>query len=726
MAGYQSPYTGAQIDAALAKAETALQAEDVVNALDSTSTAAPLSAAQGKALNDAKLAITDIDDTPVDGETAAPISSNWAWDHAAATQAHGISAFGATLVDDTSASAALTTLGAAADTLDNITLARPSIRPSLLLDFANAKTLDPRITFTRDAVGTYYDGKTVAKAEENLLTYSQEFDNGVWVKSNVTVTANATTAPDGTSSAEKLIELSTDARHGVSKRFYSVSGNACTWSVYAKKAERSWLIIDAYTQGFAFTWFDLENGTSGTNADGNIPTIVSVGNGWYRCSVTRTAISTVEHYIGLYAASADNTSSYLGDGTSGIYLWGAQVEQRSSVTAYTPTTSQPITNYIPVLQSAAANVARFDHDPITGESKGLLIEEQRTNLLTYSEAFSNATWTKINATVTTNFVVAPDGTLTADKLIENNSSGVEHYTEQTVGTNTNQSYTQTVYVKAGETLGFTLVVVAVGASSVTSACNFVVSGGVITPTTLNGLASSSSAVPVGNGWYRCSVIYTLNGTVTSHRMRIYPKVEGTYTGDGTSGIYIWGAQLEAGAFPTSYIKTEAAQVTRAADAASMTGTNFSSWYRQDEGTIYTESSVPFLSSGNNNQANFSIGASSSYNDAIVLFTKQSTNYRAVATNIGGVTKFFSALSPATANSITKQSFSYKASTSMAFVDSGTVSSPIVNDTSLSLNYTRAVFGTYPDMLGSALNGHVKKVAYYPKRLSNAELVALTA
>ena len=88
----------------------------------------------------------------------------------------------------------------------------PSINPSLLLDFANSKVLDPRITFTRTTTATYYDGVTTAVAEQNLLTYSQEFDNAAWSKTSGSVTANADNAPDGTSTADLFTPSASDAR----------------------------------------------------------------------------------------------------------------------------------------------------------------------------------------------------------------------------------------------------------------------------------------------------------------------------------------------------------------------------------------------------------------------------------------------------------------------------------------------------------------------------------
>jgi hypothetical protein len=431
-----------------------------------------------------------------------------------------------------------------------------------------------------------------------------------------------------------------------------------------------------------------------------------VGNGWYRCTAYYATFST---YAIVAVASADNTTSYAGDGTSGLFIWGAQLEARSTATAYTPTTTQPITNYIPVLQTAASGVARFEHNPTTFESLGLLIEEQRTNLLLRSDDYANATWGKTNATIDSNTVVAPDGTLTGDKLVEDTTNGL-HYAAQ-VATVANVSNSFSVYLKAA------------GRNFAAIECTgqFVyfdlVNGTVGLQTNATGSIQS-----VGNGWFRCTMISTPSAGARS--FIVYPSTTAaaggvSYAGDGYSGIFIWGAQLEAGAFPTSYIQTVASQVTRAADAASMTGANFSSWYNQAEGTLYADwgpCSGPAATGGS----------------SIVVLTST------VGVNDIEIDAFSSAVRGfIVTNSVTQGLLSDTgvngfngAKGSLAYK---------INDFALSVNGrtaltdTSAVMPTVNQMLIGAygsnpgiLNGTIRKIAYYPIRCTNAQLQGLTS
>jgi hypothetical protein len=579
----------------------------------------------------------------------------------------------------------------------NSTEALPDIKPSLNLDFANTKALDPRITYTRGSTATYYDGKTFAKAEENLLIRSQEFDDAVWITANATITANSTTAPDGTTTADTYQSLSDS-----SALTQNVSSSApYVFSVFAKYVDTQYLRMRSSS---ASVWFDIQNGTVGTN-ELDAASITDVGNGWYRCSVVENTTSTTAAQFFLH-----DTDNSLTEVAGSCYLWGAQLEQRSALTDYTATTTQPITNYVPALQTAASGEPRFDHDPITGESKGFLIEEQRTNLLTYSEQFDNAAWTKINSSITSNIVVAPDGTLTGDKLVENTSNS-NHSVRNATGVNTGAvTVTTSVYAKAAERDILRLEHYEVGTIGIAV---FDLSSGVVST------SSSDDAVieDVGGGWYRCSITNDIP-TGTALLNFFYPVSDtGTpYTGDGYSGIYLWGAQLEAGSFPTSYIPTVASQVTRSPDAASMTGTNFSSWYRQDEGTVFvdvepkeTSGSVNIvyeISDGTYDNRTFLNGSGSDYRFAVTVSGAGNASI-SVGSFSDGVNQ--------------KVAGAYKVNDIFASASNSDTGS----DTSSLLPVTdRLTFGTQAAG-GGSLSGHIKKIAYYPKRLSNATISALT-
>jgi len=420
----------------------------------------------------------------------------------------------------------------------------PAIRPSLLLDFANTTVLDPRITFTRASTATYYDGVTVAKAEENLLTYSQEIESGNWAKSNVTITANDTTAPDGTTTADLVSVSTVTANQGVYQTVASASGS--TVSVYIKSGTAIYVGIQSGVS-FPNALFNLSTGTV-VYSNSCTASIISVGGGWYRCILSNTTsvgayviISPVETDIGTGDAWGNNNSSI---GTS-IYVWGAQLEQRSSVTSYTATTTAPITNYIPALQTAASGVARFEHNPVTGESLGLEIEEQRTNLVTYSEQFDDAAWTKTDCTITANTIVAPDGTLTGDKLVESTALANREIVSSTFSTTASTSYTASVYLKAGErnTALLRFENTSAWASSVRPLINVDLITGVIFDASAT--VTASSAQNVGNGWWRISLSGLSGSSASTSQLRVSPtNPTSSYQGNGYSGIYIWGAQLE--------------------------------------------------------------------------------------------------------------------------------------------------------------------------------------
>jgi hypothetical protein len=170
--------------------------------------------------------------------------------------------------------------------------------------------------------------RPILRARYNLLQRTEEFNNAYWSKVNATVAANTvdTTDPLGTNTADKLAETSANNFHYATlASVVSVANNTShIWSVYAKKAERSWLCLDAFSGSGANCWFDLDNGVTGTTAAGCTTSITSAGNGWYRCVVQRTTAAITASFS-LVIASADNVGSYQGITGNGIYLWGADL-----------------------------------------------------------------------------------------------------------------------------------------------------------------------------------------------------------------------------------------------------------------------------------------------------------------------------------------------------------------------------------------------------------------
>jgi hypothetical protein len=593
----------------------------------------------------------------------------------------------------------------------------PAIKPSLLLDFANTKQLDSRITYTRASTATFYNGVTTAMAEQNLLTYSQDFSNAAWSKTNLTVTADSIAAPDGTTTADTITSSAGTNAKFIGEAVTMTSGLAYVTSFYAKTNTQQFIQIIWSGSNVDYANFDLVNGTVGTvSGTGLTATITSVGNSWYRCVAVHNTLSVSSVSVNVVAIdSSTSTRAASTSTTNSFYLWGAQVEQRSAVTAYTATTTQAITNYIPVLQTAASGVARFDNNPTTGESLGLLIEESRTNLLTYSAQFDNGYWGKQNSTITADTIVAPDGTLSGDRLFEDTATS-GHSIAANVTVTSGVSYTQSIYAKAGERPRLVMYEY----SSTGAAATFDLTTGTVVATSGGG-SPSATITSVGNGWYRCTMTWTTGSTNAGLSFRLQTAgATGatTYTGNGYSGLFLWGAQMELGAFATSYIPTVASQVTRAADAASMTGTNFSSWFNAGEGTLYADASLKTLAGG---IAVINDGANS-FANMIELFEFSPSNSYGFRVFANSSAQISYAISDPALNTFVKFIGGYKVNDFAGTSNGATVTTDSIGILPIPLTTLRLGVG----WAGTYTNGTIKKFAYYPIRLSNTNLVALTS
>jgi hypothetical protein len=367
------------------------------------------------------------------------------------------------------------------------------------------------------------------------------------------------------------------------------------------------------------------------------------------------------------------------------------------------------------VESVAADTPRFDYNPITLICKGLLIEESRQNLFPSSGVLSDATyWSQINSTCTPQAVTNPANGASSDKVISNNGS--LGYVAHTVSQTSGLSYTLSVFAKKSE-YNFLQLRVLSSVPSITRTY-FNLDTGVVA-------SSSSTATPLiepfGNGWYRCSMTYTTTVTTTASQ-RIYGQLSTTDAdvGDGTSGIYIWGAQLEVGAFPTSYIPTTTTTVTRNADVATMTGTNFSDWYNQTQGSLYAKWTC--FGTVNAAVASFTDNASSLGAVQIYLQARAASNEIRIwqSTTGGGLD-----------NSATVQSGAKQGSAVFGYIDNTSVSGAANANAVLTIVATPQALVANAMTIGygpggaQQLNGYVEKLMYYPQRLINAELQAFS-
>jgi hypothetical protein len=340
---------------------------------------------------------------------------------------------------------------------------------------------------------------------------------------------------------------------------------------------------------------------------------------------------------------------------------------------------------------------------VTLAPKGLLIEEQRTNLYVRSEEFQT-TWGVFDVTVAANTAVAPDGTLTADKLIPNTSNAVHRVSQSGLGAA--GAHTQSCYMKAGEYSWGVLRVEGVNSF-------FNLSNGTLGA---SGAGNTSTITSVGNGWYRCTVTRTLAAAMGSTIGAASADNTDTFAGNGTDGIFVWGAQLESGSFSTSYIPTVASQVTRAADNASMIGNNFARWYNVNEGTLYGEA----LTNNTNGSAGIaSIEDGTSNNRMQIRANSSSAGALVVVTNNTAVVSMTNGSFPA--GSFGKISTALKANDFAISVNSASVT--IDNSGALPV-VDRMFVGSGSSQ--SNMNGNIKRIAFYPRRLADSELIGITS
>ena len=522
--------------------------------------------------------------------------------------------------------------------------------PSLDLRFADNKSLVDAVTgaslvtFTRASSGTFVGSNGVLQnAVTNLLLRSEEFTDASWQLFGTTSrTANTTVAPNGTITADSV---TLPASSGIFQIVNGLANTAYTFSI--------WIRCDT-TQSVRLV--------INTNLSDPTTLTVTATSTWQRFNITKTTS----------VGTTTVTSQVDTGGGNTFFLWGAQLEQSTTVGEYVPTTS------------AINSAPRFDHNPTTGESLGLLVEEARTNLMLRSEAIATSPWFGgANTTLTNNTgeVLDPAGGSTATKVVVSGGTGAF-----------GQSATLTAVVHSG---------------SIWLRC----ATGTISASLIVYLAGSpftnigTTNVTITTSWQRFSVV-TSTATAAAYNLQLNTIAVGT--------VYAWGAQLEAGAFPTSYIPTTTAAATRSADVASITGSNFSSWYNQTEGTVFADANV------GSGTFPYAYGISDGTgNNRIILYRVNSPATTSTPFDLrvdsGGSNSASFSLSAAT----TRFGFAYKAND---FAISGNGGAPSTDTSGAVPSVNQMTIGG-PTFF--QCNGTIKRFAYFPTRLANSTLQALT-
>jgi hypothetical protein len=367
------------------------------------------------------------------------------------------------------------------------------------------------------------------------------------------------------------------------------------------------------------------------------------------------------------------------------------------------------TNASGILESVASGVPRLDY-PAAGGCPSLLVEPAATNLLLRSEEFDNAYWTKTLSTITANATTAPNAAVTSDKFIEDTSTGAHRLQSSFLTIASGAVHTFSVFAKKSERTKLRLFDVIIN-----SGWDFDIDNGTLLAQ--YGVAPITPKIEnYGDGWYRCSITFTSTSTNARFAFDLLNDAgNNSYLGNGTSGLFLWGAQAETGSVATSYIPTVAATATRNADVISKTGV--SGFIGQTQGTIYAE--VDFSRAGKTSaQRVIELTDDTVANRLVIAFG----NDTSIITRVTTATVEQASFTATVAFGILKVALAYSSAGCVLFI----------NGVNLASNSSATIPACTKINLGSTfggvsqLNDRIRAAAIYTTRLSNAELSALTS
>ena len=425
----------------------------------------------------------------------------------------------------------------------------------------------------------------IKKYRENLLTESNNFSDSDWVKADTSVTSGQADKDGGTNAW--LLSITGAGGYQTLRQTKSVSG-VNTISIYAKANALNWMRI---INGVSSTYFDIANGVVGTDSSIGA-SIESAGNGFFRCSVP---FSGAGSYVYIYPATANNNPN---QSSGNILIQSAQLESGLVATDYLD--SGATTAKAGVL----IDLPRINYDA-NGENGALLLEPSRQNKIQYSEYFGASYWTKSGSSVVSGFT-SPEGLGNAYKLVEGTNNGSHQIYSSFFSGSAGNNYTTSFFVKAGERTW----------------CRIMNYGGAVVFFDLaNGVKGTESNAtgsiePLANGWYKISSTYSSQSNERAYLHIAESNNTTSYQGNGSSGIYVFGAQAELGSYSSSYIPNHGTSggVTRAADDASVSDLQTLNVFNGSEGALLFEG----VKNGESVFLNFVVTANSNTNKSLLV------------------------------------------------------------------------------------------------------------
>ena len=373
-----------------------------------------------------------------------------------------------------------------------------------------------------------------------------------------------------------------------------------------------------------------------------------------------------------------------------------------------------------LIETVGADQPRIDY--LNDSNGALKLEPSRTNLVTYSEDFSQSDWTKGNSSIESDTLISPSGILNGSTLTDNAANTI-HRLRDSLSLSASTDYGLSIFAKKGTLSNIQLALINTANSNTASRVFDLENGALGESITVGGTLQDSKITDYGNGWYRCEITAQLGSTPNTYQITLAPQSSGnsttgnqvTYDGDGNGNVYLWGAQLEEGSYSTSYIPTQGSAVTRLADVCKNSGND--QVINSTEGVLYAEISAL---ANDLTERRITISDGTTSNRVAIEYTLSSNQIkgRVVSSSTTSANMNFTASSIV---DFSKIAISYKQNEFNLWINGTKVATDTSGSVPIGLNELAFDNGAGNDKF----NGNVKDVRVYNTALTDQELAALT-